>query len=188
MSFYASWQIEDTWDYVQFEISTDNGNTWIPQCGNFTTEGTNIQPAGEPLYDGTQSSFILEEISLSDYLGEEILARFQLVSDDQVTRDGFYFDDLEFLVINSDSCPTTTTYTIDDGWDNGVPTDSVRAIIDGNYNTADGDITACSLTINAGTTLTVAAGEFVSVLNDICLLYTSPSPRDQRGSRMPSSA
>ena len=25
-------------------------------------------------------------------------------------------------------------------------------------------------------------------LLDICLLYTSPSPRDQRGSRMPSSA
>ena len=25
-------------------------------------------------------------------------------------------------------------------------------------------------------------------VNDICLLYTSPSPRDQRGSRMPSSA
>ena len=24
--------------------------------------------------------------------------------------------------------------------------------------------------------------------DDICLLYTSPSPRDQRGSRMPSSA
>ena len=33
--------------------------------------------------------------------------------------------------------------------------------------------------------------EAVSVKNDldnICLLYTSPSPRDQRGSRMPSSA
>ena len=26
------------------------------------------------------------------------------------------------------------------------------------------------------------------VQNNICLLYTSPSPRDQRGSRMPSSA
>ena len=25
-------------------------------------------------------------------------------------------------------------------------------------------------------------------LDDVCLLYTSPSPRDQRGSRMPSSA
>ena len=27
-----------------------------------------------------------------------------------------------------------------------------------------------------------------AVLIDICLLYTSPSPRDQRGSRMPASA
>ena len=27
-----------------------------------------------------------------------------------------------------------------------------------------------------------------TALTDICLLYTSPSPRDQRGSRMPSSA
>ena len=27
-----------------------------------------------------------------------------------------------------------------------------------------------------------------SDLGDVCLLYTSPSPRDQRGSRMPSSA
>ncbi|GGG33144.1 hypothetical protein GCM10011344_37580 [Dokdonia pacifica] len=102
VSFYARWEIENTWDYVQFEISTDNGSTWIPQCGNFTTEGTNIQPLGEPLYDGTQSEFVLEEISLSDYLGEEIIARFQLVSDDQVRRDGFYFDDLEFLVVNEE--------------------------------------------------------------------------------------
>ena len=28
----------------------------------------------------------------------------------------------------------------------------------------------------------------VYAVSDVCLLYTSPSPRDQRGSRMPSSA
>ena len=28
----------------------------------------------------------------------------------------------------------------------------------------------------------------IAEVTDICLLYTSPSPRDQRGSRMPSSA
>ena len=33
----------------------------------------------------------------------------------------------------------------------------------------------------------VKAGEVIAQY-DICLLYTSPSPRDQRGSRMPSSA
>ena len=31
-------------------------------------------------------------------------------------------------------------------------------------------------------------GEIASEEFDVCLLYTSPSPRDQRGSRMPSSA
>ena len=30
--------------------------------------------------------------------------------------------------------------------------------------------------------------EGIEVFSSICLLYTSPSPRDQRGSRMPSSA
>ena len=28
----------------------------------------------------------------------------------------------------------------------------------------------------------------IGICNYVCLLYTSPSPRDQRGSRMPSSA
>ena len=30
--------------------------------------------------------------------------------------------------------------------------------------------------------------QIMSLVNAVCLLYTSPSPRDQRGSRMPSSA
>ena len=34
----------------------------------------------------------------------------------------------------------------------------------------------------------VKAGEYVAGQLQTCLLYTSPSPRDQRGSRMPSSA
>ena len=36
---------------------------------------------------------------------------------------------------------------------------------------------------NADEAIAVAAGGYYG-----CLLYTSPSPRDQRGSRMPSSA
>ena len=35
--------------------------------------------------------------------------------------------------------------------------------------------------------LTIGKGPFVDTYKS-CLLYTSPSPRDQRGSRMPSSA
>lgn len=72
--------------------------------------------------------------------------------------------------VNLDSCPDTTTYTTLGGWDNGVPTASVRAIIAESYDTSDvglGSITTCELTINTGATLRVADGTFVSVQNDI---------------------
>ena len=99
LSFYAKWAIEAGWDYVQVEVSTDNGNNWIPQCGQYTHAGNNNQDLGEPLYDGFQNSWVLEEIDLSDYLNENILIRFQLVSDNWTTEDGFYFDDFKINVV-----------------------------------------------------------------------------------------
>lgn len=99
--FRTKWDIEAGYDYVQFQVSTDLGNSWTPQCGKFTRPGVqnwgNPQPFGEPLYDGTQNDWVLEEISLTDYLGEEIMIRFILQSDGGVSQDGFYFDDFEVL-------------------------------------------------------------------------------------------
>jgi len=99
--FYAKWDIENNWDYVQFEISTDNGASWIPQCGKHTNSGSGNpgQPTGEPLYDGSMPDWVLEEINLNDYLGKKIKMRFQLVSDEGTEADGFYFDDLKINAI-----------------------------------------------------------------------------------------
>ena len=99
LSFYGKWEIEAGYDYVQLEISTNGGSSWIPQCGNYTKAGSSNQAQGEPLYDGFQSTWVKEEISLSDYLGENILARFTIVSDGGVKEDGFYFDDFEINVV-----------------------------------------------------------------------------------------
>lgn len=105
--FYAKWDIEDNWDYVAFEISTDNQNTWEPLCGKYTNAGVEqlgwagqnqgIQPVGEPIYDGVQESWVLEEVDLTSYLGETISLRFLLHSDGAVEHDGFYFDDFQLL-------------------------------------------------------------------------------------------
>lgn len=101
-TFYAKWDLEVNYDYVQFEVSTDNGTSWQPQCGLFTNAGVDDQNvAGEPLYDGTQTSWVLEEIPLDDYLGQSIKCRFQLVSDNGVTADGFYFDDFTMKTIST---------------------------------------------------------------------------------------
>ncbi len=95
LSFYAKWAIEADYDQVQLEVSTDGGTNWIPQCGSRTRPGTqnHITP-GEPVYDGIQPEWVLEEISLSDYIGETIMIRFELRSDGGVTDDGFYVDAL----------------------------------------------------------------------------------------------
>ena len=47
-----------------------------------------------------------------------------------------------------------------------------------------------SISIEKGESLAIVgpSGAGKSTLLGFCLLYTSPSPRDQRGSRMPSSA
>lgn len=103
VTFFARWDIENNFDYVQFEVSINGGSTWEPQCGKFTNLGSSngSQPTNQPLYDGTQNSWVQEEIDLSDYLGESILVRFQLVSDGGQRADGFYFDDLVINTLDS---------------------------------------------------------------------------------------
>ncbi|MGV6861986.1 MAG: M14 family zinc carboxypeptidase [Putridiphycobacter sp.] len=97
-TFYAKWDIEAGWDYVEFMISIDNGSNWIPLCGKYTTIGNGNQDNGQPLYDGTQDTWVFEEVDLSDYLGESnVQFKFRLVSDQAVTADGFAFDDFNIL-------------------------------------------------------------------------------------------
>lgn len=105
VSFYAKWDIENNYDYVQFEVSADNGATWEAQCGNFTNTGVPNQNAanGDPLYDGLQSDWVFEEIDLDDYIGQQIFFKFTLISDSGVTGDGFYFDDLSVKIIDASS-------------------------------------------------------------------------------------
>ena len=94
LTFYARWALEANYDYVQVQASIDNGNTWTSLCGKYTVEGGNFQTPGEPLYEGFQTSWVEEEISLDDYIGSNVLIRFVLSSDGFLEYDGFYFDDL----------------------------------------------------------------------------------------------
>jgi len=109
ISFYAKWNVEADYDYVQFEVSTNNGATWEPQCGLYTRSGVSDQGVlGQPIYDGTQNPWIREFIDLSDYIGETIQVRFQLVSDGGVNEDGFYFDDFNLNTIDQSILGTDT--------------------------------------------------------------------------------
>lgn len=107
VSYYAKWEIESDYDYCQFQVSIDNGTTWIGQCGLYTVPGNSangsVQPNNEPVYEGTQSAWVLEEINLSDYIGQTIKVRFQFESDGAVRQDGFYYDDFKVSYNVSDA-------------------------------------------------------------------------------------
>ncbi len=107
VSFFAKWDIEKSYDFVQFSVSSDNGTTWNPLCGRYTVDGTTYQDQGQPLYDGFQGQWVLEEIDLQQWLGQNIKFRFRLVSDFWTNADGFYFDD--FLVQAILDNPTHST-------------------------------------------------------------------------------
>ena len=156
LTFWGKWAIDDNWDYVQFEISIDNGNTWVPQCGSYTEEGTIDQDFGQPVYDGMQNSWVKEMIDLSDYLGEDILFRFQIVSDGWNTADGFYFDDLEVHAIYNSGCTDLLACNY-----------NPIAIVDDsscNYNTTSYDTIIASNNYNWQSIILTNSGDYVDTL------------------------
>jgi hypothetical protein len=94
LNFYAKWNTEMGFDFAQVNGSIDGGISWVPLCGKYTKSGNSNQVFGEPIYDGVQSNWILEEMSLNNFVGHNVKLRFTLKSDNSLNLDGFYFDDL----------------------------------------------------------------------------------------------
>jgi carboxypeptidase T len=93
--FWTKYDIESNWDYGWVRVSTNNGATWTPLEGIYTEPGVgSFQPSGQPVYDGVQSAWVREEMSLTGYTGSQVKFQFQLVTDGAVTRDGWYVDDI----------------------------------------------------------------------------------------------
>jgi len=113
LTFWAKWNIENNWDYVQLFISTNNGSTWTPVETDNTNPGEgSFQPTGEPVYDGS-SNWVQEMVDLSSHIGQSVKFRFELHSDGSVTEDGFYFDD--FTLSSTLSSPLSASLTVEAG-------------------------------------------------------------------------
>jgi hypothetical protein len=103
--FWAKWDIEDHYDYVVFQASTD-GENWENLCGEQSKLGSIFQLYEEPLYDGKQVRWVFETTDLSSYIGHVIQLRFFLFSDGFVGKDGFYFDDFKVVTVNENNVAT----------------------------------------------------------------------------------
>ncbi len=124
LTFWTKFDIEGNWDYGQVDISTNNGSSWIPLEGEYTEPGVgSFQPTGEPVYDGTISNWVQENISLISYLSSDFKVRFQLRTDGGVTRDGWYVDDIGVLIYtiptsSGDDAVSVTKFELEQNYPN----------------------------------------------------------------------
>ena len=99
LNFWTKYDIESNYDYGQVEVSTNNGSSWVPLNGLYTTPGSgSFQPTGEPLYDGIQSTWVNEIMGLSNYNSNQVKLKFELRTDGSVTEDGWFVDDIGIVV------------------------------------------------------------------------------------------
>ena len=112
LAFSLWYDIESGWDYATLRASTDGGVHWRLLRGAHMSDdnpngnalgpgytGQSGQPAaGAPgAEDGPQ--WVRETLDLRDYCGQEVLIRFDYVTDDAVNGPGLCLDDLELAAI-----------------------------------------------------------------------------------------
>ena len=103
---YQTWyDIETDWDYVYLLASTDNGETWKfldtpsgtdtnPTKNSYGHGYTGVSGGGE---DFSQAEWIQESVELSQYAGQQVLLRFEYVTDAAVNGEGLMVDDISIL-------------------------------------------------------------------------------------------
>jgi len=103
---YQTWyDIEADWDYAYVEISTDDGRTWdilpTPHSATDNPSGNAYGPGYTgPSGGGDEPVWVEESIDISTYAGQEILLRFEYVTDDAVNRPGWTIDNVAIPEIN----------------------------------------------------------------------------------------
>lgn len=95
------YDIEEDWDYAYIEVSTDGGQTWDILAGRYTTDSNpNGNSFGQAHTGKSQVAadespgWVEEQIDLTPYVGQEILLRFEYITDGAVSHVGFCVDDI----------------------------------------------------------------------------------------------
>jgi immune inhibitor A len=118
LEFWTWYDTEEDWDYAYVEISTDDGETWEVLT---TPSGTGTNPNGNSFGwaytgrsgGGAAAEWIQERIDLSPYAGQEVVVRFEYITDDAVNRPGLVLDDIAIPEIDY-----TSDFEKDaDGWE-----------------------------------------------------------------------
>lgn len=108
LSFYAWYDIEETFDFAYVEASTDGGATWDSLKGEHTTtdnpngtnQGNGFTGESKNASDADSDGWVRESIDLSPYAGKDVMLRFEYITDDGYNAQGFAVDDISIPELN----------------------------------------------------------------------------------------
>ncbi|HBY95737.1 MAG TPA: hypothetical protein DEP84_17585 [Chloroflexi bacterium] len=106
LDFAAWYDLESGWDYAYVSVSTDGGTTWTIVRATTTTDHDPNGNAFGPSFTGRSGlglvelddprppQWIQEQVDLSPFTGQQVLIRFQTITDDAINRPGLAVDDI----------------------------------------------------------------------------------------------
>lgn len=93
LSYWTFYDIENEWDYAYVMVSTDGGATWKILDTYLSSSNDPNGNAYGPGLTGRSVYWIRDSVDLSEYAGQEVLLRFEYITDDAVFSKGACFDD-----------------------------------------------------------------------------------------------
>jgi len=94
LTFRLWHDIEEGWDYAYVEVSPDGGKTWQVLEGRHTRTDDSVGNAYGPGYTGQSEGWVEERVDLTPFAGQEVLLRFEYITDDAVFGTGLCLADL----------------------------------------------------------------------------------------------
>jgi hypothetical protein len=162
LSFDLWHDIEESWDYGYVAVSTDDGRTWEALAGEHTTGDNALDMAYGPGYTGASNGWTGETIDLSAYAGEEILLRFEYVTDDATNLTGMAMDNIAIPEIAfEDGAESTSGWTLEGfrRFERPFPQDFILQVID----PATDRIIRHGNLLQTGASFPVAPGQVIAV-------------------------
>ncbi|CAA9241917.1 MAG: Secreted protease metal-dependent protease [uncultured Chloroflexia bacterium] len=121
LEFRTWFDIEEGYDYAFASVSTNGGTTWTTLAGEHTTtedpQGANYGSGYTSTSGGSTATWVDERIDLTPYVGQEVMIRFSLISDDAFNRPGMAIDNIRIPEINfEDDAEAGSTDWQSTGW------------------------------------------------------------------------
>lgn len=115
LQFDARWNLENEWDGVVVEISTNGGSTWntLTPVGGYpgTLAQTGAPPVNACGYSASQAAFTgssgsvfqAKSIDLTAFAGQSVIVRWRFSSDPGSEEEGFYLDNVRIPAVGPDA-------------------------------------------------------------------------------------